>query len=184
MRGQDDMKRLFSFGLTFSLVFALTGCGGNSTEPRMTADEYTKQLWEAYEAAGYVVNELDEGIPNSGTDPDIGEYDYVGYIISDGVYVGTYECNDVLLRVQAWLDLTLASDPDIELGAFAIGNLIQYADPDIAEDLTASLGLDSMEEGVFEADGNAGHYKSLIGPVTTKSITLIYTLDPPPSAEE
>lgn len=150
----------------------------------MTADEYTSQLWEAYEGAGYEVNELDAGSQNSGTDLDIGEYDYTGHIVSDGVYVSTYERDGVLLRVQIMLDFTLATGPDIELAAFAIGNLLNYADSESSDDLYASLGLDDMDEGIYEADGHAGHYKALVGPLTTQSIILLYTLDPIPESTD
>lgn len=176
---------LFSKGRWRALLFIaaltllLTGCGASRETPRMTADTYLSQLWAAYESAGYEVNELDEGSKNSGTDADIGEYDYTGHIVSDGVYVATYERDGVLLRVQVWMDLTLATGPDIELGAFAMGNLLKYADPDSYEDLSTSLGLDTMTEGVYEAEGSAGHYKVLMGPMTTQSIYMIYTLNPP-----
>ena len=163
-----------------AIVLLLAGCGASEQAPRMTADTYTSQLWAAYESSGYEVNELDDGSKNSGTDADIGEYDYTGHIVSDGVYVSTYERDGILLRVQVWMDLTLATNPDIELGAFAMGNLLKYADPDSCEDLSASLGLDTMTEGVYEAEGSAGHYKVLMGPTTSQSIHLIYTLNPPP----
>ena len=84
-----------------------------------------------------------------------------------------------MLRVQIWIDLALATGPDIELGAFAMGNLLKYADPDSYEDLSTSLGLDTMTEGVYEAEGSTGHYKVLMGPMATQSIYMIYTLNPP-----
>ncbi len=165
--------------LISAIILLLAGCGANREVPRMTADTYLSQLWAAYESAGYEVNELDDGSKSSGTDTDIGEYDYTGHIVSDGVYVATYERDGVLLRVQVWMDLTLATDPDVELGAFAMGNLLKYADPDSYEDLITSLGLDTMTEGVYEAEGSAGRYKVLMGPMTTQSIYIIYTLNPP-----
>ena len=178
------MKKATALGFALFLILSLPGCGSNEAEPRMTADEYTSQLWEAYEAAGYEVNELDAGSQNTGTDSDIGEYEYTGHIVSDGVYVATYEQDGVLLRVQITLDFTLATGPDIELGAFAVGNLLSYADPESSDDLYASLGLDDMDEGIYEADGHAGHYKALVGPLTTQNIVLIYTLDPIPESTD
>ena len=89
------MKRLLSACISLSLLLCLAACGNSSqTEANLSASAYINQLWEGLENAELPVEELKDGSTSEGSDSDIGEYLYTGYIVTDGVYVSIYESKD------------------------------------------------------------------------------------------
>lgn len=174
------MKRLLSACISLSLLLCLAACGNSSqTEANLSASAYINQLWEGLENAELPVEELKDGSTSEGSDSDIGEYLYTGYIVTDGVYVSIYESKDQsdLLRVQVMMDMSLAQRDQISTGAFAITNMVYFFDEDDAEDILSDLNVeDFTSPGISEANGQHGEYEYMVDPMNQK-IFLVYTLE-------
>ena len=174
------MKRLLSACISLSLLLCLAACGNSSqTEANLSASAYINQLWEGLENAELPVEELKDGSTSEGSDSDIGEYLYTGYIVTDGVYVSIYESKDQsdLLRVQVMMDMALAQRDQISTGAFAITNMVYFFDEDDAEVILSDLNVeDFTSPGISEANGQHGEYEYMVDP-TNQKIFLVYTLE-------
>lgn len=103
---------------------------------------------------------------------------YTGYTVTNGVYVATYENTDEteLLRVQVWMDMSLAKNDEISAGAFSCSNLVNYYDKKNSSKILETLRINNLKTGIYEADGGNGSYKSLID-LSNQTIYVIYTLD-------
>ena len=172
------MKRLLSVCISLSLMLYLVACGSSSqTEANLSASAYINQLWEGLENAELPVEELKDGSTSEGSDSDIGEYLYTGYIVTNGVYASTYESEDQteLLRVQVMMDMSLAQRDQISTGAFAITNMVYFFDEDDAEEILSDLNVeDFTSPGICEANGQHGEYEYMVDPHESKNIPNLH----------
>lgn len=183
------MKRILMVMLAITVLLMASACGGGDqpadpppqetpAETVVGASAYIEQLWSALEASGFPVEELGDGSTSEGKDEDIGEYLYTGYIVTDGVYVSTYETPDQteLLQVQVMMDMSIAQRDQISSGAFAISNMVYYFDTDGASSILEDLNVeDFTSAGISEASGQNGTYKYIVDSGNLR-IFLVYTL--------
>jgi hypothetical protein len=148
---EANMKRILCNCTAVLLIFSLTACSSGTISAEtgvteVTTEDYISQLWSALESTDFPVETREEQPTSEGYDPDIGEYVYTGYIITNGVYASTYENEDQskLLRTQVMIDMNMAQREQISSGAFAISNMINYFDPANAKIIGESLNTSNI----------------------------------------
>ena len=177
------MQKLLSMILALAMILSLAACGQKAEPVVYSADDYIDQLYSGLADADLPVSKKNSPDPSSNTDPDIGDYVYRGYVLSDGVYAATYEDPEQtkLLRVHVMIDLNLARRDYLSSGAFAVSRTIAYFDGDKADAIGERLHTsDISTAGKTDYASQTGHYEYLVDTANNR-IFLVFTLAQPES---